>query len=399
MKKNKTPSVVILTSVIPPRLYRMLDGIARFSRENGPWRIYQAERRLWAYNFSDWKKWGADAIICADHHPEEEARQIVDAHLPTVVLLQPHNMRGRGYPLRKFSCCLWDSDAIGRMAAHYFIDRGYQNFAFVDDPLKETYWSKDRERAFRRELKASAPTGFRYCRYGGATEEEWADWMNERPRLSAWLRQLPKPCAVFAPNDRRGKQVIDACIEEGIPVPGELAVLGVDDDPWICEMSLPTLSSIRCDVESAGYAIASHLDGLIRGKGTRRIEIPVKPLEVTTRQSTDWMAVNDDKIASTLEFIQHNFSDASLRVDVLARRAAIARRTLEKRFVNATRRTLHEEIEYVRLSHAKALLKGEGRSIPLIAKDCGYNSPIHFSRMFEKRFGVSPLAYRSMSRT
>lgn len=395
MKTIRCPSVVILTSAVSLRLYQMLDGILRYAHENGPWRIYQVERRLWAYNFANWKQWGVDAIIAADHHSIDEARQIADIGVPTIVLLQPHEMRAKDYPLRKFSCCLWNSNAIGQMAARYFIDRGYKNFAFVDDPRKETYWSADRERAFRRELKASAPSAFRYFRYGGATEKERADWMNERPRLSAWLRTLPKPCAVFAPNDRRGKQVIDACLEEEIPVPGELAILGVDDDPWICEASVPTLSSIRCDVETAGYAIAQHLNALLHGKRLRRTEIPVHPIRVVTRQSTDWMAVKDEKVARTLDFIQKNFHDPALRVTTLARQAGLARRTLEIRFLNLTRRTLHEEIEHVRLSHAKSLLRERRLGVPEIATACGYNSANHFSRMFERRFGLSPLAYRT----
>lgn len=396
MERNrKNPSVVILTSVIPPRLHLMLGSVIRYAQEHGPWRLYQAERRLWSYNFKNWKKWGADAIISADHHTLEEARQIAAAKLPTVVLLQPHQMRARGYPLRKFSCCLWDSAAIGKMAARHFLDRGYSNFAFVDDPLKETYWSQDRERAFRRELRESLPDGFGYFRYGGATVCERRDWMNERPRLAKWLRDLPKPCAVFAPNDRRGKQVLDACAEEGVSVPSDLAVLGVDDDPWICESSVPTLSSIRCDVESAGYAIAEHLDRLIRGKHPRRVEIPVKPIGITTRQSTDWMSVRDDRVSKTLTFIHRNFQDPSLSVRQLALNAGIARRTLELRFRKATGKTLREEIEHVRLSHAKTLLRKSTSKISETAKACGYASAIHFSSIFTKRFGISPVKFRN----
>ena len=39
--------------------------------------------------------------------------------------------------------------------------------------------------------------------------------------------------------------MLDACAEAGIGVPEEMAVLGVDDDPIICESSVPALSSIR----------------------------------------------------------------------------------------------------------------------------------------------------------
>ena len=50
-----------------------------------------------------------------------------------------------------------------------------------------------------------------------------------------FLRELPKQTALFAAMDGRARLVLDACAEAGIGVPEEMAVLGVDDDPIICE--------------------------------------------------------------------------------------------------------------------------------------------------------------------
>lgn len=384
------PSIVILTSVIQRPLDGMLSGILRYAHEHGPWRIYQAERRKWAYNFGAWASWGADAIIAADHHDLEEAEKIAGMGIPVIVLLQPQKMRTRDYPLRRFPCCLWDSARIGKMAADYFVRKGYENFAFVDDTDKDTYWSVDRERAFRKSL----PKHRHYMRYGGASEDERRDWMLERPRLAKWLRALPKPCAVFAPNDRRGKQVLDAAFSEGLPVPGDIGVLACDDDTWICEASVPTLSSIRCDTESAGYDIAAVLDGMLHGKPCRkRTEIPVEPIEVVTRQSTDWHAVGDEKVARTLARIKAAFADPDLRVSDLARASGLARRTLEVRFRNATGRTIREEIEFVRLSKAKSLLLEKRLSVAEIAASVGYSSAPQFCLRFKVATGCSPRAY------
>lgn len=386
-RMNKTPAIIILSSVIHKPFDIMLAGILRYAHEHGPWRIYQVERRKWMYAFDAWASWGADAIIAADHHDIDEANKIKDMKVPVIVLLQPQGMRTKDYPLRNFPCCLWNSAKIGQMAADYFCRKGFTNFAFVDDTIKTTYWSVDRERAFRKAL----PKGSHYRRYGGATEDERTDWMSERPRLAKWLRALPKPCAVFAPNDRRGKQVLDAAFSEGIPVPGDISVLACDNDTWICDASIPTLSSIRCDTETAGYNIAAILDDMLHGKKPKtRIEVPVDPIEVVTRQSTDWNAVGDEKVAQTLARIQADFSNPDLCVNDLARASGLARRTLEVRFKNTTGRTIREEIEFFRLSKAKSLLTENKLSITAIAKSIGYTSAAQFCLRFKLALGCTP---------
>lgn len=357
---KKIPSIVILTSVITQACREMLEGVLRYSHEHGPWRIYQAERRLWGYRFNDWDTWGADAIIAADHHDADEARRIAAAGIPVVVLIQPHQMRAKGHPLRRFSCCLFDSRAIGRMAADHLFSLGHRSFAFADDVAAESYWSRDRERAFRLRLKeigAERALRLAYFRYGGARADEREEWMIERPHMADWLASLPRPCAVFAPNDRRGKQVLDAAQAAGLSVPGEMSVLGVDNDQWICDAAVPTLSSIKCGAQAAGYALAAHLARLLAGERLRRTEIPVSPIGVVSRQSTDWLAVRDAKVADTLRRIAHGYADPTLNTVALARAAGLARRTLEVRFKNVTGRTLHEEIARVRVSAANALLR------------------------------------------
>jgi LacI family transcriptional regulator len=278
------------------------------------------------------------------------------------------------------------------MAAAYLKGKGYENFAFVDDTVKETYWSVDRERAFRRAL----PKKCCYARYGGASAREREDWMLERPHLARWLRSLKKPCGVFAPNDRRGKQVLDAAYAEGLNVPGEIGVLSCDNDTWICDASIPTMSSIRCDTKSAGYKIASILDDMLHGKKfPRRTEVVVEPIEVVERQSTNWYAVKDDKVAQMLKLIHESFADRDLDVTHLARVSGLARRTLEIRFKNSTGHTLRKEIEFVRISKAKSLLLENRLSVSEIAKATGYASPAQFCLRFKLATGKTPRAFAS----
>ncbi|MFO7936645.1 MAG: substrate-binding domain-containing protein [Kiritimatiellia bacterium] len=393
-KKNiDFPHVVILTSIIVQGLHEMLQGVLQYAQEHGPWRIYQQEKRPWTYKLQNLKEWGCDGIIAADYHSFKEAETIAATGVPVVVLLQPHPMRQPDYPLFPYSCVLWDSDAVGRMAAEYYLDRYYTQFAFVGDTHDETYWSVERRNSFCGRLQEA---GYHECHiYGACTRREQRDWACERPRMEAWLKKLPKPIALFAPNDRRGKQVLDACLDAGIAVPDDIAVLGVDDDEWVCEASVPTLSSIHCKTRTAGYKIAAHLDALMQGKKLRKKEFLIEPTRVVTRQSTEWMAVADQRVARALSFIRMNVTDPQLYVSDVAKAVGLSRRAIETRFRNATGRTLHEEIEHVRFERLKALLAETDRKLSDLTKVCGFRSQTHLGRIFRKRFGQTMTQFRA----
>jgi len=387
MKPPVIPRVVIMTSTITKGLQEMLQGVLAYAQEHGPWRIYQQESRRWMYELHDLKRWGCTGVIAADYHNVEEARQIAALKVPVVVLLQPHPMRQRGYPLFKWPCVVWNSAEVGRMAADYFVERHYTHFAFVGHIYGDSYWSVARERGFRAALRAH---GHRQCHvYAPCTAAEQRDWAVERPRMEAWLRALPKPVALFAPNDRRGKQVLDACLDAGVSVPDEVAVLGVDNDEWICEASVPTLSSLQCDPRPAGYRIAAHLDRLMRGARLVKAEYRVEPIRVVTRQSTEWVAIADQKMAGALHYIRLHAHESGLRVADVARSAGLSRRAAEVRFRAATGRTLRGEIEHVRLERLRALLAESDTTIGACAEACGFAGQTHVGRIFRQRFGMT----------
>ncbi len=395
-RQPNIPHVVILTSTIVKGLQEMLQGVLEYAREHGPWRIYQQENRQWMYQLKDLKQWGCTGIIAADHHPVAEAQLIAATGVPTIVLLQPQPMHQPDYPLFPYSCVLWDSAAIGQMAARYFLDRHYTQFAFVGDTHSDTYWSQERKNGFCQILQA---TGHPECQiYGGCSSAEQRDWAVERPRMENWLKALPKPVALFAPNDRRGKQVLDACLDAGLSVPDEVAVLGVDNDEWICEAAVPNMSSIQCNPMQAGYRIASHLDLLMRGEALPKQEYIVAPIRVVTRQSTNWEAIPDRKIAQARTFIRENAADAKLRVSDVARNIGLSRRATEIRFRNATGRTVREEIEHLRLKRLQAMLIESDLKISEVIQRCGFTCQTHIGRLFRRHFGTTMSRFRSAAR-
>ena len=61
-------------------------------------------------------------------------------------------------------------------------------------------------------------------------------------------------------------------------------------------------------------------------------------------------------------------------------------------------RSMAEEIARLRLERAVRLLVESNERIKRLAQACGFNSAIHFNRVFLKRYGITPGKYRRRHR-
>src|SRR5690606_9830746 len=98
------------------------------------------------------------------------------------------------------------------------------------------------------------------------------NWTKELKKLELWLSNLPKPIGVFAAYDQLGRLIIESSNKSGFLVPEEIAVIGVDNDPLICELCSPSLTSIILDSYSTGYRAAELLNALMDGKRDEKIK-------------------------------------------------------------------------------------------------------------------------------
>ena len=153
-----------------------------------------------------------------------------------------------------------------------------------------------------------------------------------RAAIGSWLASLPRPLALFAANDLWGSELVQAARERGLRVPADLAILGVDNEELLCEISHPPLSSIRIGSEQIGRTAVAVLERLLQGKSAAP-DIPrVAPVEVIIRQSTDVLAVEDPDVAAALQHIRQHAVDG-LSVKQLLEAVPVNRRTLERRFI------------------------------------------------------------------
>jgi LacI family transcriptional regulator len=205
---------------------------------------------------------------------------------------------------------------------------------------------------------------------------------------------LRYPLGIFCYNDCVAADIVDACIEAGIQIPGQVAVLGVDNDPVICDCVQVPLSSVRHDLEGMAYEAAALLDSLINGEPPPKVPKRISPKGVVTRKSTEVLAVENPKVGAALSYIQGNFSRGNLSVDDVVAQVRLPRRSLERAFRTELQRTMLHEILRVRMDHAQKLLETTGLSITDIAAQSGFASLNHFFRVFHGRTGMTPRAFR-----
>jgi LacI family transcriptional regulator len=116
---------------------------------------------------------------------------------------------------------------------------------------------------------------------------------------------LAYPLAV---QDYRARVVIEECDRLGLNIPHDVAVIGMEDAPTLCEFCRPTLSSVSRISWRLGFETAAMLDQLMDGK-PRPPEVVVPSDGVVARQSTDTIAVDDRHLAAAVHFIHDHLSE------------------------------------------------------------------------------------------
>ncbi len=391
--KSYIPHVAIFMPLTLKGHLDVFRGILQYARTHGPWQLYRMEGRPGESKLADLKRWGASGIITSSCG-EKDASFLAGARVPVIVVEPSPEMKDRQHPLAACSSLVCDSYAVGRMAALYFLDRHYRYFAFVGEP-NEAYWSQARGSGF---VDALREAGLTCHTYHPPSHSERTDWSVEQLRMRAWLKALPKPTALFAAMDGRGRQVLDACLSENIAVPNEVAVLGVDNDELICDATFPTMSSIQTNAVQSGYSVAEHLDQLMRRKRIRKRVFVMSPIQVVSRRSTEKTAITDRQIGRALEFIWKEAGHRPIQVPEVVQAMGSSRRFAEIHFKKVVGRTIMDEIRRVKLADVCALLADTNLSIGEIARQCGFLRESHLAVLFKKHLGSSMSAYRRATR-
>ncbi len=410
---TSTPRVVLLMHPFAGYDRGLLEGIARYAQLHGPWVFCLAgEHRGVPMPESDstsdklfpgsvrWHSHGesfalrrleAAGVIGRIQTPVI-ARTLLSSGLPLLAVDLNEKQLAEGHPLSKLSEVCADSHNAGRVAAEHLIERGFAYFAFCG--YEGRLWSDRRLEGFSERLREAEHS----CSvYEPPHRHRTLPWDREQASVIAWLRSLAKPVGVMACNDVRGRQVIEACLEAGLRVPDDVAVLGVDEDRLLCELANPPLSSVVLNLERAGYQAAELLDGMMAGRVRQPQRILVEALWVIPRRSTDVLAIEDRHVAAAVRFIRDHCREPITVSDVVTE-SHISRRSLEIRFQHVLERSIRQQIQQARLAWSKRLLVETNLSAEKIARACGFSSLSYMSSVFHRELGTTLTDYRRQSR-
>ncbi|HYG25069.1 MAG TPA: DNA-binding transcriptional regulator [Verrucomicrobiae bacterium] len=366
----------------------ILRGIAKYVHTNGPWSCFTQERQLHS-GIPKWlKQWKGDGIIARIEDPRT-ARALRNLGYPVVDVLG--NARFPGIPF--FDT---DAKAVARLAGSFFQRAGFNHFAYCG--YKGIPFSDRRQAAFAEYLAAHgqqlavfAPhTPGRLRAHIQAVEQSG---LGAEPAIAEWLHKQPRPLALFACNDIRAQQVLNARREHRIKVPEEVAVMGVDNDDVLCSLCEPELSSIEPDTERLGYEAAALLDQMMQGANSAAGHVQIAPVGIVERASTDVVAIEDPITVNAVRFIRDHVGEGIAVKDVMTH-VKRSRTDLEQRFRVWLKGSVRAEIFRRRMDRVCALLQQTSLNLDEIANRSGFSTSAHLCRCFQKQFRQSPTEFR-----
>jgi LacI family transcriptional regulator len=397
---RKTPmfqnrQVILLLDTTIPHQRKIALGVATYSHQHSNWNFHVVQVPIENLPYLTWdpleslpglRRWRADGMIAYCFN-RKVARAVRGLKMPVVGIEAEYGWSDPQWDIPYFCT---DNEAIGRLGAQELIERGLKRLAFCGiPPSRITGWSEQRQSAYENYAReAGVP-----CSVfpGGASSSGSAAKVHKQ--LSEWLKLLEKPVGLMACYDVRARHVLTACWESGLLVPEDVAVLGVDNDELMCELTSPTLSSIEQGSRTIGFQAAALLDQLMSGRKAESMKYVIPPEGIVTRRSSDALAIKDTDVAAALRFIRQRACEG-IQVHDVVRAVAISRSALAARFKAVTGRTIHAEIQRVQIDRARQLVVTTDLPLNQVARQAGFDYLQHLITIFRRHTGLTPGEYR-----
>lgn len=377
----KARKIAILVDTATGWGRRSVRGALDYATECGPWDVWIEPK-------------GRDEIIkvptegdfegiIARIASEETAQQLSELDIPTV------NISGLQLNSETFPRVTVDTPVAVKLAEKHFRDRAFRNFAYVG-PMSLPYVHKH-EQAFEQLLSESGTRCYSFQPEPGKTIAY--PWPANDTQFIPWLKSLPKPVGIYTWGYQIGRDIISACRSAEIPIPHDVAVLGGDFDELLCDACHPPLSGVVTPARRIGYEAAAILDTMMNGEAAPQAPLFIPPEEVAERLSTDTLAIDDPHMLQAVAYLSEHACE-DINVENILKEVPIARRALERKFMQYLGRSPVQEIRRIRINHARKLLAKTNLSMQEVAEACGYASYTYLGNVFKNETGISPGKYR-----
>lgn len=363
--------------------YRIHKGVSQMARKYG-WQLNcpKTQTRLSTQSemVKDWDVDGCIAMIECD----DTFNYLRDKKIPIVDL----GLRNHQIPIPRM---ITDNEKIGALAAEHLREFGHKEIFVLDpgdnDMFNErlSYLKKytKKEGGIVTVLKSSTEVQNKVI-------SELKDIASKRG-----LKLEALSLGFFAYNDSIASELISLCLKNGLRIPENIAILGVDNDDLINSSLVLGLSSVDSDQEGLGRASAKLMHDLLNPKNKipKRKIFRHSPKSVIARRSTDCYAVRNPLVSKALHWIQNNFYKGIQATDV-ADAMGVTQQGLQKAFALNYIRSPGNEIRHQRIQAVAFLLSTSNANLETIAKNCGYYSVNSLINSFKQQYKVTPGKYR-----
>ena len=379
--------LIYLTDYSEQFPYRFLRGIYRYAQEHKQhWTVCRMPALLREQHpFDDlveWaQEWHADVVI-GQFTPNVDLQKFRKAGI--IVMAQDFIS-----PFPDVPNITAEYTAQGALAAERCVARGFRDFAFFGN--NGMCWSDARRDAFRQYLEDA---GFGDHVHIYNRQRIANTWFYRQDLLRDWLLSLPRPVGIFACDDNQASILVEACNALGLNIPKDVAILGVDNDEILCNMSNPPITSIDVDIERGGYEAAAMAVQMKHDPGYQGNDIVLRALHIVTRESTNMITTKDVLVHDALTFI-HSHPTAKITVADVLSHVPTSRRLLEQRFLKATGKTIYRYISEQRINYFARQLLETDEPVGNLAAMLDEPDPRALSRRFKALKGCTPREYRN----
>ena len=291
---------------------------------------------------------------------------------------------------RQHSNVIHDSAATAALATEELLRTNVNCFSYVPHRI-DTQWNRQRQQTMSKLVRKAGKTFLSWGKTpfaGSRTTEQQDKLIAER------LKKFPTPFGLLCANDQIAQRVMHVAAKIGLAIPRDLAIIGIDNDEFICENTRPTLSSVLPDFQSGGYLAAKLLDTAIQSPSAKPVTVRYGPIGLIRRQSTRRFAFKSALINRAMDLIAERALDSGFHTRDLLHELHCSRSLLEMRFREEVGRSIREEILRLRFEKALSLLANPTQTITAIPSLCGYSSEAFFKRLFKKNTGLSMREWR-----
>jgi LacI family transcriptional regulator len=361
---------------------RVIHGVTDYAKQNAHWSFTRVPETFGTS--IEWLRfWRGDGAFCAIYTPED-ARLAQRIGIP-IVNLATH------LPGLQTPSITADHYAIGELAARHLLEHNFRRFGYYGP--SDLHYAQLRRDGFCSVVN-QAGGEVKVLEVQTVDDKSKQKLDDQQQSLEQWLRELEPPVGVLASADLRASLVIEACQKLRLRVPEDVAVVGVDNDPVVCDFCDPPLTSVSRNDYQVGFEAAVLLEQLMDGVPPPEKPIRIPPAGIVPRRSTDTVSVEDPYVAEAIRFMRDNVQQ-HFGVDELLNQVPLSRRSLEYRFRASMGRSPYDYLNQIRVDQAKRLLSDPHRSsLTKIAVACGFGDLRRFRIVFQRLVFANPAEYR-----